>query len=163
MVSRWLSTVAARARAQVKSCWICSGQSGTGADFLRVLRFFLPILIPPTAPHSSSCIIRGWYYRPISGQRKKWTKSQRTSTKWKEKKNETKPAFRKSQKEFRVSIWSWGVNRCYALSIRKQGIWPRKYNSPGDIPSAPALLKATNTFCPTQKWCSHGSHNLIHK
>jgi hypothetical protein len=27
---------------------------GTGAGFLRVLRFPLPILIPPTAPYSSS-------------------------------------------------------------------------------------------------------------
>jgi hypothetical protein len=32
------------------SCGICGGQSGTGAGFLRVLRFPLPILIPPTAP-----------------------------------------------------------------------------------------------------------------
>jgi hypothetical protein len=29
---------------------ICGGQSGTGAGFIRVLRFPLPILIPPTAP-----------------------------------------------------------------------------------------------------------------
>jgi hypothetical protein len=35
------------------SCGICGGQSGTGADVLRVLRFPLPILIPPSAPHSS--------------------------------------------------------------------------------------------------------------
>jgi hypothetical protein len=49
---------------QVRSCGICGGQSGTGAGFLAVLRFPLPILIPPSAPHSSS-IIRGWYNRPI--------------------------------------------------------------------------------------------------
>jgi hypothetical protein len=36
------------------SCGICGGQSGTGAGFLRVLRFPLPIPIPLTAPHSSS-------------------------------------------------------------------------------------------------------------
>jgi hypothetical protein len=43
-----------------------------GAGFLRVFRFPLPILIPPTALHSSS-MIRGWYNRPIIGRRTKWT------------------------------------------------------------------------------------------
>jgi hypothetical protein len=59
---------------QIRSCGICDGQRGTGAGFLRVLRFPLPIVIPPTAPHSSS-IIRGWYNRPVSGRRTKWTQS----------------------------------------------------------------------------------------
>jgi hypothetical protein len=49
-VSRWFPTTAARVRSQVRSCGICGGQSGTGAGFLRVLRFPMPILIPPTAP-----------------------------------------------------------------------------------------------------------------
>jgi hypothetical protein len=31
---------------------ICGGQSGAGAGFLRVLRFPLPIFIPPIAPQS---------------------------------------------------------------------------------------------------------------
>jgi hypothetical protein len=57
-VSRRLPTSAARLRAQVRSCGICGGQSGTEAGFLRVLRFPLQILIPPAAPHSTSSINR---------------------------------------------------------------------------------------------------------
>jgi hypothetical protein len=53
-VSRWLPNAAARVRAHVVSCGICGGQNETGAGFLRVLRFPLPILIPPTASYSSS-------------------------------------------------------------------------------------------------------------
>jgi hypothetical protein len=62
-VSRWLPTAAARVPSQIRSCGICGGQSGTGAGSLLVLRFPLPILIPPTASHSSSTIW-GWYNRP---------------------------------------------------------------------------------------------------
>jgi hypothetical protein len=78
-VSRRHPTAAARVRAHVRSCGIC-GQCGTGAGFLRVLRFPLPILIPPTAPHSSS-IVRGWYNRSVSGRRTKWTQSHPTQKK----------------------------------------------------------------------------------
>jgi hypothetical protein len=59
-VSRWLPNAAAR----VWSCGICDGQSGAGAGFLRVLRFPLPIFIPPTAPQSPSSIFWGLYNRP---------------------------------------------------------------------------------------------------
>jgi hypothetical protein len=63
-VSRWLPTAAARVRARVWSCRICGGQSGAEAGFLRVLRFPLPIFIPPIAPQSPSSIIWGLYNRP---------------------------------------------------------------------------------------------------
>jgi hypothetical protein len=76
-VSRRIPTAAARIRAHVKSCGFCGGQSGTGAGFLRVLQFLLPILIPSTAPHSSS-IIRSWYDRPVTGRSSKWTQSHHT-------------------------------------------------------------------------------------
>jgi hypothetical protein len=42
-VSRWLPTAAARVRVRT-ACGICGGQSGTGAGFLRVLRFPLSII-----------------------------------------------------------------------------------------------------------------------
>jgi hypothetical protein len=56
-VSRRFPIAADRVQSQVRSSRICGGQSGTGAGFLRVLRFRLPNLIPPTAPHSSSSVI----------------------------------------------------------------------------------------------------------
>jgi hypothetical protein len=50
-VSRWLPT-AARVRVRA-SCGVRGGQSGTGAGFLRVFRFPLPI-IPPISASSLS-------------------------------------------------------------------------------------------------------------
>jgi hypothetical protein len=49
-VSRWLPTAAAPGSRPVRSCGICGGQSGTGAGFLQVLRFPLPIIIAPNSP-----------------------------------------------------------------------------------------------------------------
>jgi hypothetical protein len=49
-----LPTAATWVRARVRSCGICGGQSGIGTGLLQVLRFPVPILIPPTAPYSSS-------------------------------------------------------------------------------------------------------------
>jgi hypothetical protein len=69
--------LSARVRVHVRSCGISCGQSGTGAACLRVLRFPLSILIPQIASQSSS-INRGWYNRPISGRRTKWTGSRPT-------------------------------------------------------------------------------------
>jgi hypothetical protein len=53
-VSRWLPTAAARIRVRVWSSGICGGQSGAGAGFHGVLRFPLPIFIPPNSPLSQS-------------------------------------------------------------------------------------------------------------
>jgi hypothetical protein len=50
-VSRWLPTAAARVRVRA-ACGVCGGQSGTGGGFLRVLRFPLPVFIPPMSPLS---------------------------------------------------------------------------------------------------------------
>jgi hypothetical protein len=85
-VSRRLPTAAAQFRSQDRSCEICGGQNGTGAGLFQVLRFSLPILIPPTTPHSSSTI-RGWYNRPNIGRRTKWTQSHSTPRNKKKKKN----------------------------------------------------------------------------
>jgi hypothetical protein len=52
-VSRWLSTAAVRVRVRA-ACRVCGGQSATGAGFLRVLQFPLPIIIPPISPSSQS-------------------------------------------------------------------------------------------------------------
>jgi hypothetical protein len=57
-------TAAARVRSRVWSSGICGEQSGAGAGFLRVLRFPLPIFIPPIAPQSPSPIIWRWYNKP---------------------------------------------------------------------------------------------------
>jgi hypothetical protein len=50
VVRRWLPTAAARVHVRA-ACGVCGGQSGTGAGFLRVLRFPLSI-IPPNSPLS---------------------------------------------------------------------------------------------------------------
>jgi hypothetical protein len=65
---------------------VCGEESGTGAGFLRLLRFLFPILIPPHAPYSSS---GGRYNKPISGGHTKWSQSYPTQPH--EKKKISKP------------------------------------------------------------------------
>jgi hypothetical protein len=62
-VSRRLPISTAQVPARLRSCGIFGGHSRTGAGFLRILHFPLP-MIPPITQHSSSLIIRGWYNRP---------------------------------------------------------------------------------------------------
>jgi hypothetical protein len=54
VANRWLPTAAARVQTRLWSSGICVGQSGAGAGFLRILRFPLPIFIPPNSPPSQS-------------------------------------------------------------------------------------------------------------
>jgi hypothetical protein len=53
-LSRWLPIAAAWVRARVWSSGICGGRSGAGVGFLLVLRFPLPIFIPPNSISSQS-------------------------------------------------------------------------------------------------------------
>jgi hypothetical protein len=63
-VGFWLPTLALRVPTRVRPCGIFGGQIYTAAGYVRMLQFTLPI-IPPTAPHSPSSIIRGWCSGPI--------------------------------------------------------------------------------------------------
>jgi hypothetical protein len=67
-VSRWLPTAAARVRVRA-ACEVCGGQSGTGAGFLRVLRFPLPIIFHQFLHHHN----HPGHNRPISGRSAEWT------------------------------------------------------------------------------------------
>jgi hypothetical protein len=65
-ISRRVSTAAAWIRTQVTSCGIYGEQGSIEAGFLRVLRFPLPILIPPMphAPYQLSSTARTKRYVP---------------------------------------------------------------------------------------------------
>jgi hypothetical protein len=73
----------------IKIQFIPNRKSCNGADFLPVLRFPLPVLIPPTAPHSSisgagtigqlvADISSGLSLTPPQDNKKKYTTSQET-------------------------------------------------------------------------------------
>jgi hypothetical protein len=66
-VSRRLPTATDRVRPRSGHVGSVVSKVALAQVFVGVLRFPLPILIPPTAPHSSS-IIRDWYNRPVSGR-----------------------------------------------------------------------------------------------
>jgi hypothetical protein len=70
-VNHRLPTAVARVRFQFRSCGICCGRSGIGAGFARVLRFPLPVLIPPTHRLSSGAGTVG----PLVAGHTKWTAS----------------------------------------------------------------------------------------
>jgi hypothetical protein len=76
-VRRWLPTAAARVRVRA-ACGVCGGQRGTGAGFLRVRRFPLPIIQPIYV----IIITRGWHKRPISGRSAEWTQLDSTPPKY---------------------------------------------------------------------------------
>jgi hypothetical protein len=57
-VNHGLPTAVAQVRFQVWTCGICSGRSGPRAGFLRVLRFTLPLIIPPNAPYSHPGLVQ---------------------------------------------------------------------------------------------------------
>jgi hypothetical protein len=69
----WLTTAAARVRAQVNSCG--PDKMALGQVFSEYFVFPPTILIPPSPPQSSSTITQGWSNRPISGGRTKWSVS----------------------------------------------------------------------------------------
>jgi hypothetical protein len=133
-ISRRLPTMAVRVRARVRSCGICGGLSGTGADFLWVFRFPLPILIPPTAPHSSSSIIRGWYIRPNSGHSTKWTEYRPTPKKFKKPNVRTSWPKKCGRKEPASSLWFHFLYAWYVTSEKPCGffcgfyIWSETYS-----------------------------------
>jgi hypothetical protein len=71
-VSCRLSTSRTKSRFQFVACGIRGGQSDTAVGFLRVLLFAPPVLILPTAVHSTT--YRGSYCRSSSGWRAERTK-----------------------------------------------------------------------------------------
>jgi hypothetical protein len=120
--------LAAWVRAQVRSCGICGGQGGTGAGFLQVLQFPLPILIP-SASNTSSSLIQVWYNLPNSGRRAKWTQSHPTARK---------------QKLFFSRGLSFGKFGLYALEIYQQFIKVKELNVSERISQAYVTLQISH-------------------
>jgi hypothetical protein len=59
-----LPTAAARVRSRFRACGICGGRSGLGAGCLRVLRFPLTILIPPSHYLQIGCTFHNTFGHP---------------------------------------------------------------------------------------------------
>jgi hypothetical protein len=80
---------------QVRSCGICGGHSDAGAGFLRVLRFPLPILIPPAVLHTDPSSGAGAVGQLVAGVPSGLSLNPNHRIKKKLKKRETRKKFRR--------------------------------------------------------------------
>jgi hypothetical protein len=91
-----------------------------GAGFLRVLRFPLPIFIPPTAPQSPSSIIWVWHNRPVPA-----VPSGLSLTSLKNKKKNSRTKYYIAQSDFYIRIICdtifWWVGYVAGIGKRENG------------------------------------------
>jgi hypothetical protein len=113
-----LPTAEARVRARVRSCGICGGQCGTGAGFLRVLRFPLSV-IPPIAPNSSSSSGTGTICQIVADVPSGPCLTSPQETKKKIEKSRSLRLFGRRNYEFvssRTIVWPWWRTESYPRS-----------------------------------------------